>query len=85
MFLLTDGIHTDAWQAAVERLKSCGRSANIIAAVVRREDTDLEAFHAITPHVMALTNTGPIAFREFFQWISASIAAICASAARDSG
>ncbi len=74
VFLLTDGIPTDSYHDAVQRLKALrGSRKPTIVALGAGSFVDPTMLHEITENVFSMKNIAPGSMRGFFQWISGSI------------
>lgn len=71
VFLMTDGMPTDNWQSAADRMKQ-KKSANIIACAAG-SSADTSSLKRITEIVVKLDNLQPDTLKTFFQWVSSSI------------
>lgn len=73
-FILTDGIPTDNWEAAADKVKTTivGKQANVIV-VACGPDADINKLRRISESVIDLKDVGPGTFKKFFQWVSASV------------
>ncbi len=71
IFLMTDGLPTDNWEPAAERLKK-SRPGNIIACAAG-PDADTTVLKQISEIVVQLNSLQPDALRAFFRWVSSSI------------
>jgi uncharacterized protein YegL len=83
IFLLTDGMPTDTWEHAAQRIKK-SRPGNIIACAAG-SDADTSVLKQITEIVLELNNLQPDAFKQFFRWVSSSIKATSQSVAQVDG
>ncbi|MDB9313126.1 VWA domain-containing protein [Spirulina sp. CS-785/01] len=73
VFLMTDGMPTDRWQQAADRLQK-QRTGNIIACAAG-SSADEQLLKRITEIVVKLDNLQPDTLKAFFQWVSSSIQA----------
>lgn len=71
VFLMTDGMPTDSWQSAADRMKQ-KKSVNIIACAAGAS-ADTSTLKRITEMVVKLDNLQPDTLKTFFQWVSSSI------------
>jgi len=71
VFLMTDGMPTDSWQSAADRMKQ-KKSVNIIACAAG-SSADTSTLKRITEMVVKLDNLQPDTLKTFFQWVSSSI------------
>jgi uncharacterized protein YegL len=74
VFILTDGVPTDKWEQAADRIKAniSGKKANIIA-VACGPYADTAILRRVTDTVLEMKDASPGAFKAFFQWVSASV------------
>lgn len=73
-FIMTDGVPTDSWETAADRIRTqfLGKKANIIALACG-PDSDTGALRRITETVLQMQDANAAGFKKFFQWISSSI------------
>ena len=71
IFLMTDGMPTDRWENAADRIKK-KRPGNIIACAAG-SNADEKTLKRITEVVVKLNNLQPDTLKAFFQWVSSSI------------
>ncbi|MBP0020578.1 MAG: VWA domain-containing protein [Cyanobacteria bacterium SBLK] len=71
IFLMTDGMPTDRWEKAADRIKR-KRPGNIIACAAG-SNADENTLKRITEIVVKLNNLQPDTLKAFFQWVSSSI------------
>lgn len=71
IFLMTDGMPTDRWEKAADRIKQ-KRPGNIIACAAG-SNADENTLKRITEVVVKLNNLQPDTLKAFFQWVSSSI------------
>ena len=71
VFLMTDGLPTDVWQAAADNLKK-QKIANLIAFAAGSK-ADVNNLKYITDIVLKSENLSPGTLKAFFQWMSHSI------------
>ena len=71
VFLMTDGMPTDAWEAAADALKQ-QKIANLIAFAAG-PGADVNNLKKITEIVLKSDELSPGALKAFFQWMSQSI------------
>jgi len=71
VFLMTDGMPTDAWESAADKLKK-QKSANLIAFAAG-PNADVANLKGITDIVLKSEELSPGALKAFFQWMSQSI------------
>jgi uncharacterized protein YegL len=75
VFLLTDGSPTDHYHYELQRLHSLrGSHKPTIVALGCGGSVDVEMLHEITENVFLIHTISPSVIRQFFQWISGSIA-----------
>ncbi|MDO4880379.1 MAG: VWA domain-containing protein [Capnocytophaga sp.] len=72
IFIMTDGIPTDDWQAGFNALKSSNKG--IIVGCAAGQDADDRILQQIADSVVRLNNTDADSIGKFFQWVTASIA-----------
>jgi uncharacterized protein YegL len=72
IFLMTDGAPTDKWEDAADAIKS-KKPGNFIACAAG-SGADEETLKRITNIVVKLNDLQPEALKQFFQWVSASVA-----------
>ncbi len=71
VFLMTDGMPTDAWESAADQVKK-QKSANIIAFAAGL-NADVANLKHITDIVLKSDELSPGTLKAFFQWMSQSI------------
>lgn len=71
VFLMTDGVPTDSWEAAADRVKK-QKPANIIACAAG-PGADVGMLQKITETVVQLKSLGPEQMGAFFKWVSRSV------------
>ncbi len=71
VFLMTDGMPTDAWETAADELKK-QKIANLIAFAAG-PGADIQNLKRITDIVLKSDELSPGALKAFFQWMSQSI------------
>jgi len=71
IFLMTDGMPTDSWEAAADRIKK-SKPGNIIACAAGA-DADSSMLKRITEIVVAVNSLQPDTLKAFFRWVSDSI------------
>jgi uncharacterized protein YegL len=77
VFLLTDGSPTDHYQFELKKLHSLrGSRRPTIVALGCGPTVDVKKLHEMTENVFLLTNLTPQTLKNFFQWISGSIATV---------
>lgn len=72
IFLMTDGAPTDKWEDAADAIKT-GKPGNFIACAAGA-GADEATLKRITNIVVKLHDLQPEALKQFFQWVSASVA-----------
>jgi hypothetical protein len=70
VFILTDGVSTDKWQAAAAELKA---TKSTIYAIGCGDDVDWSQLGAITPAVLHVDAMDSEAMGSLFRWISSSV------------
>lgn len=71
VFLMTDGLPTDDWQAGLAEFKK--RKFGIVVACAAGTGADTTVLKQITENVVALDTADTASLRAFFKWVSASI------------
>lgn len=72
VFIMTDGVPTDDWQAGFQKLKSVKKG--LIVGCAAGNNADDKVLKEISDQVVRLSNTDADSIGKFFQWVSASIA-----------
>lgn len=72
IFLMTDGAPTDKWMDAADAIKA-KKPGNLIACAAGAQ-ADEDMLKRITNIVVKLHDLQPEALKQFFQWVSASVA-----------
>ncbi len=72
IFLMTDGIPTDDWESAADAIKAA-KPGNFIACAAGSE-ADENTLKRMTDIVVRLNDLQPDALKQFFKWVSASVA-----------
>ena len=72
VFIMTDGVPTDDWQAGFQKLKAVKKS--LIVGCAAGNNADDKVLKEIADQVVRLSNTDADSIGKFFQWVSASIA-----------
>lgn len=72
VFIMTDGVPTDNWQAGFQKLKAVKKG--LIVGCAAGNNADDKVLKEITDQVVRLSNTDADSIGKFFQWVSASIA-----------
>jgi len=71
VFLMTDGLPTDDWQAGLAEFQK--RKFGIVVACAAGTGADTTVLKQITDNVVALDTADTASLRAFFKWVSASI------------
>ena len=72
VFIMTDGVPTDDWQAGFQKLKAVKKG--LIVGCAAGNNADDKVLKEIADQVVRLSNTDADSLCKFFQWVSASIA-----------
>ena len=72
VFIMTDGVPTDDWQAGFQKLKAVKKG--LIVGCAAGNNADDKVLKEIADPVVRLSNTDADSISKFFQWVSASIA-----------
>ena len=72
VFIMTDGVPTDDWQAGCQKLKAVKKG--LIVGCAAGNNADDKVLKEIADQVVRLSNTDADSIGKFFQWVSASIA-----------
>jgi len=72
VFIMTDGVPTDDWQAGFQKLKAVKKG--LIVGCAAGNNADDKVLKEIADQVVRLSNTDADSIGKFFQWVSASIA-----------
>ena len=72
VFIMTDGVPTDDWQAGFQKLKAVKKG--LIVGCAAGNNADDKVLKEISDQVVRLSNTDADSISKFFQWVSASIA-----------
>lgn len=72
VFIMTDGVPTDDWQAGFQKLKVVKKG--LIVGCAAGNNADDKVLKEIADQVVRLSNTDADSIGKFFQWVSASIA-----------
>lgn len=72
VFIMTDGVPTDDWQAGFQKLKAVKKG--LIVGCAAGNNADDKVLKEISDQVVRLSNTDADSIGKFFQWVSASIA-----------
>ena len=72
VFIMTDGVPTDDWQAGFQKLKAVKKG--LIVGCAAGNNADDKVLKEIADQVVRLSNTDADSIGKFFQWESASIA-----------
>ena len=73
VFLLTDGVPTDDYSAALYEWKTRFKTRANMVAVGFGDGVDTQALNDLTDHVYTFADTNPAAYVQFFRWISQSV------------
>lgn len=71
VFLMTDGVPTDDWQAGLREFQQ--RKFGIVVACAAGANADTNILKQITENVVMLDTADTTSLRAFFKWVSASI------------
>ncbi len=74
IFLFTDGVPTDEPDLVIREWERTRRDATNLVAVSVGNNADVRTLRRLTNQVIVLDDAPPEAFREFFKWITASVA-----------
>lgn len=72
VFIMTDGVPTDDWQAGFQKLKAVKKG--LIVGCAAGNNADDKVLKEIADQVVRLSNADADSIGKFFQWVSASIA-----------
>ena len=72
VFIMTDGVPTDDWQAGFQKLTAVKKG--LIVGCAAGNNADDKVLKEIADQVVRLSNTDADSIGKFFQWVSASIA-----------
>ena len=72
VFIMTDGVPTNDWQAGFQKLKAVKKG--LIVGCAAGNNADDKVLKEISDQVVRLSNTDADSIGKFFQWVSASIA-----------
>lgn len=72
VFIMTDGVPTDDWQAGFQKLKAVKKG--LIVGCAAGNNADDKVLKEIADQVVRLSNIDADSIGKFFQWVSASIA-----------
>jgi len=70
VFIITDGVSTDKWQAGAAELKA---TKSTVYAIGCGDDVDWKQLGEITPHVLHVDVMDTEGFGSLFRWISSSV------------
>ncbi len=73
VFLLTDGAPTDQCTSAIKRWKLEFKGKATLITIAMAETVDLDILREFTDNVLQFKGTNSKDYKDFFQWISASI------------
>lgn len=71
VFLMTDGVPTDDWQAGLREFQK--RKFGVVVACAAGTGADTNILKQITENVVMLDTADTTSLRAFFKWVSASI------------
>jgi uncharacterized protein YegL len=71
IFIMTDGMPTDDWQAGLNQFKQ--RNYGIVVACAAGHGADTNILKQITENVVQLDTTDSSVIKAYFKWVSASI------------
>ncbi len=83
IFLMTDGIPTDDWEGPADAIKAA-KPGNFIACAAGGE-ADENTLKRMTDIVVRLNDLQPDALKQFFKWVSASVATTSTGVAKSDG
>ena len=72
VFIMTDGVPTDDWQAGFQKLKAVKKG--LIVGCAAGNNADDKVLKEIADQVVRLNNTDADSIGKFFQWVSAAVA-----------
>jgi len=75
VFLITDGKPTDSPEKSVQRWKSDYAAHASMVAITLGTNADMQILGQLTENILALENASEEEFREFIDWVSASVKA----------
>ncbi|SDJ21954.1 vWA domain-containing protein [Billgrantia gudaonensis] len=78
LVVISDGVPTDAWERVAARSRALAQQRKTVVIPVGVEEADLEALSAFSSR--PAKRLDGLKFREFFQWLSASMSRVSASA-----
>ncbi len=73
VFLLTDGVPTDDYAAALYEWKTRFKTRAHMVAIGFGDGADTRVLNDLTDHVYSFQDTDPAAYAQFFRWISQSV------------
>ena len=71
IFIMTDGMPTDDWQAGLKQFKQ--RNYGIVVACAAGHNADTNILKQVTENVVQLDTTDSSVIKAYFKWVSASI------------
>lgn len=71
VFIMTDGVPTDNWQAGFNKLKSVNKG--LVVGCAAGHGADDTVLKKITSSVVRLANADAESISKFFQWVTASV------------
>ncbi|MBC8154846.1 MAG: VWA domain-containing protein [Bacteroidetes bacterium] len=87
VFLLTDGVPTDDYSAALYEWKTRFKTRANLVAIGFGEGVDTSVLNDLTDHVYSFQDSDPAAYVQFFRWISQSVksSSLAVSKGQDGG
>jgi len=73
VFLLTDGVPTDDYSAALYEWKTRFKTRANLIAIGFGQSADMQILNDMTDYVYSFQDTDPAAYAQFFRWISQSV------------
>lgn len=73
IFLLTDGSPTDQCSSAITRWRTEFKDKATLVAIAMDDQIDTTVLRELTDKVLIFKSTDPKVYKEFFQWVTASI------------
>jgi len=83
VFIMTDGLPTDAWESAADSIKR-QKIGNIIGCAAG-DGADEQMLKRVADHVVKLTDTSEASIQGFFKWVTQSAKVASASVGSQSG
>lgn len=81
LVIISDGAPTDAWQTPAERARNLSQNKKLVSLPVGVSGADMGTLSAFS--AKPAVNIQGLRFREFFLWLSASMARVSASTSSD--